>query len=372
MDKVTALICAYNASKTIKRAIHSVIDQVDGVIIVDDGSTDNTVDLIEALTDIKITVIKSAPNKGIGASRQAALDACQTKYAIWVDADDECLPNRVATLLPYLEQGVGWVYDSIELYDGVTNVFSKNLLIPDFLLSSDGIYHQLARNYIPSIGFPMINVEQALSIGFDVTFRHGEDYDHFLRALTSGGKIALSSTITHRMYDLPSSLSRQLDAQNEYVEMGMKKHREADLITLLGASCLDTKDQCSISLLRMLKLKDAPSLEKIISNTSLPSDSKEFDWLVHFSTGVFHYLKGDFILAKKGFKNALGICKSADVCNNLGVINKSLGASGKGFFEEALDIFPGYQDAERNLCGDEMRMTYVPLRQHQSRDNYGD
>lgn len=370
LDNVTALICAYNASNTIKRAILSVMDQVVEVVIVNDGSSDDTVDVIEALNATKINLIKSHPNKGIGASRQRALEACQTEYAIWVDADDECLPNRVATLLPYLEQGAGWVYDSVELYDGQTGKFNKNLIIPDFLLETDGLLHQIARNYIPSIGFPMINVKQALAIGFDTSFRHGEDYDHFLRALTSGGKISLSPAITHRMYDLPFSLSRQLTAQNEYVELGMKKHKVDDLANILNGSCLDAKDQLSILLLRLLKIKDAEGLEKIISTIDLSSGDYEFDWLVHFSSGIFNYLQGRFLLAKKAFQNALSINKTADICNNLGVLNEHLGVSGKGYYEEALELFPGYQDAERNFCGAEMRITYVPLRKGQSRDIY--
>lgn len=374
LDKVTALICAYNASKTIKRAIVSVLGQVDKIIIVDDGSIDNTIGQIESVADPKVILIKGPKNLGIGASRQIALENCRTKYAIWVDADDECLPNRVEALLPYLEQGAGWVYDSVELYDGLANCFRKNLVIPDLLFTQGGICHQLARNYIPSIGFPMVNVKLALNIGYDRTFRHGEDYDHFLRTLMSGEKIALSPDITHRMYEYPTSLSRQLDSQNAFVELAMKKQGNEQIMQFLEARGISRVEQYTILLLRLLKIRDVKGLETRLSSlaSDMVSENHDLQWLVYFSKGILNYMRQDYSSALSCFRGALELNQSADICNNIGVLNEHLGESGKDFFMDALALSPGYQDAEMNLCGDEMRITYVPLRQHQSRDNYGD
>ena len=372
MDKITALICAYNASKTIKRTILSVSFQVNEIIIIDDGSTDNTIVEIESLHDPKITLVRSHKNKGIGHSRQIALEACRTKYALWIDADDECLADRVSILLPFLREGASWVYDSVELYNGQTEIFNKNMVIPSFLTAKDGILHQLARNYLPAIGCPMVNVEHALKIGYDTTLRHGEDYDHFLRALLSGAEIALSPAITYRIYEYSSSLSRKLDVQNTYVESVMKRVAHAQIEQLLTCSSLAKETQLSIMLLRALKVNDVSKLKEILSYIPSATTNRDpdFRWLTAFSNAMVSYSTRDYPAATKNFLVALQIERSADVCNNLGVLQFLMNKSGREYFLEALEIFPGYQDAKINLLNNDKRMTCVPLRKQKSRNRY--
>jgi glycosyltransferase involved in cell wall biosynthesis len=69
MKKVSAIICAYNEEKTIKEVILSVSKAVivSEIVIVNDGSTDNTKEIIEALRkEIEITAIHLEENKGKG------------------------------------------------------------------------------------------------------------------------------------------------------------------------------------------------------------------------------------------------------------------------------------------------------------------
>ena len=89
---VSVIIVAYNAEKYIARSIASVLNQTYKdfeLIIINDGSTDNTLDVINdfAKEDSRI-IVKSRENLGVAKSRQEGLDLSKGDYTIFVDADD--------------------------------------------------------------------------------------------------------------------------------------------------------------------------------------------------------------------------------------------------------------------------------------------
>jgi glycosyltransferase involved in cell wall biosynthesis len=89
-DLVSVIIPAFNAEKTIARAVDSVLAQTYSpveVIVVDDGSTDGTCDICESYGD-KITYIHQA-NKGVSAARNKGIQTASGEYIGFLDADDE-------------------------------------------------------------------------------------------------------------------------------------------------------------------------------------------------------------------------------------------------------------------------------------------
>lgn len=90
--KITAAICVKNGGKTIGAAVESLCGQSikpKKIIVVDDGSTDNTVDKVEKtreMTDIEIEIIKNE-GKGLYDGRNTALKHCGTEYLAFTDAD---------------------------------------------------------------------------------------------------------------------------------------------------------------------------------------------------------------------------------------------------------------------------------------------
>lgn len=88
--KVSVILTAFNEEKYIRKAIESVINQTLSdfeFIIVDDGSTDNTLDIINGFEDERIRVI-SHDNIGPGASRNNAMDMAEGEYVMFLDGDD--------------------------------------------------------------------------------------------------------------------------------------------------------------------------------------------------------------------------------------------------------------------------------------------
>ena len=90
MKKVSAIICAYNEEKTIKEVILSVSEAliVSEIVIVNDGSTDNTKKIIEALKEkIEITIIHLEENKGKGYAMAIGVENATGEIIVFIDAD---------------------------------------------------------------------------------------------------------------------------------------------------------------------------------------------------------------------------------------------------------------------------------------------
>jgi glycosyltransferase involved in cell wall biosynthesis len=97
---------AYNAESFIGEAIQSVLDQTYPnweLIVIDDGSTDSTADIILGFDDSRINLYQQ-PNGGESRARNEALTHIQGDIVAFLDADDMYLPNHLAATVNYLEQ----------------------------------------------------------------------------------------------------------------------------------------------------------------------------------------------------------------------------------------------------------------------------
>ena len=103
---VSVVIPAYNAQRTIRETLASVVAQtVDEleVIVVDDGSTDGTSAAVEALGDRRISVLHQA-NAGHAAARNTGIASARGRYLAFIDADDLWLANKLERQLQVLER----------------------------------------------------------------------------------------------------------------------------------------------------------------------------------------------------------------------------------------------------------------------------
>jgi len=102
MKKVSAIICAYNEEKTIKEVILSISKAVivSEIVIVNDGSTDSTKEIIEALKEeIEITAIHLDENKGKGYAMAIAVENAVFDIMVFIDADQRTIPSGYITQL---------------------------------------------------------------------------------------------------------------------------------------------------------------------------------------------------------------------------------------------------------------------------------
>jgi glycosyltransferase involved in cell wall biosynthesis len=103
--KVTVLMPAYNAEKYIGEAISSVLDQTFSdfeLLIVNDGSTDGTEQVILSFTDPRIVLI-NRKNGGVSAALNSGLQMARGMYIARFDADDICYSDRLAVQVAFME-----------------------------------------------------------------------------------------------------------------------------------------------------------------------------------------------------------------------------------------------------------------------------
>lgn len=103
--KVSVVIPSYNREKTIQACLLSVINQSYPpfeIIVVDDGSTDNTILKIKELGDQRIRILKQQ-HKGAQAARNYGIRGARGDYIAFLDSDDEWLPDKLKIQVQYLE-----------------------------------------------------------------------------------------------------------------------------------------------------------------------------------------------------------------------------------------------------------------------------
>lgn len=106
MAVITALMTTYNGAGYIRETIDSVLAQTykDFVfLIIDDGSTDDTVEIIKSYQDPRIELYVSAENKGVGYQLKEATQYIKTPYIVKIDSDDISHPERFAKQLAYMQ-----------------------------------------------------------------------------------------------------------------------------------------------------------------------------------------------------------------------------------------------------------------------------
>ena len=121
MPEASVIIPAYNHAGYIAEAVHSVLDQIQPdleLIVVDDGSTDDTLDVLAAISDPRMRVI-TQPNRGAHAAINRGLAQASGRFLAILNSDDAYHPNRLQQMLAELEAdpSLGLAGSFIEVVD---------------------------------------------------------------------------------------------------------------------------------------------------------------------------------------------------------------------------------------------------------------
>jgi len=124
MARVSVMIPTYNYGHFLGEAIQSVLDQTFQdfeIIVVDDGSTDNTREVVNSFKDTRVRYIYQ-DHRGVSAAQNAAIYAASGEYITGVAADDLFLPQNLEIKVKLLDSrpDVGLVYSDAYLFDNNT------------------------------------------------------------------------------------------------------------------------------------------------------------------------------------------------------------------------------------------------------------
>ncbi len=136
LPELSVVIPAYNRGEIVLTAVRSVLDQADQsieVIVVDDGSTDNTADVVEALRDLRVRVIR-AKHQGVSSARNTGADTARSKFLTFLDSDDVARPGWVAAMIEAARRDLDlFSCASIERWpDGLEEIVQASALSPAF------------------------------------------------------------------------------------------------------------------------------------------------------------------------------------------------------------------------------------------------
>lgn len=127
--RFSIIIPAYNAEAYLKRCLDSILSQNYSdyeVIVIDDGSTDGTSNILVQYPQVKVI---SQANHGMATARNRGLEVAQGDYILFVDSDDRLCPNALANLAPHLD-GEDIVGFGTQIYNESNGIYTDNPIQP--------------------------------------------------------------------------------------------------------------------------------------------------------------------------------------------------------------------------------------------------
>ena len=223
--KVSVIIPTYNYGHFLGEAIRSVLGQTLQdweLIVVDDGSTDNTREVVAAFADPRIHYIHQQ-NRGNPAARNAALRVVSGEYVAFLDADDVWFPEKLekqVAALDHLPPTVGLVYSDVYLFNNEDGTIIRSFLqgrrppqgrILRELLGPDGWFISDTGSLIRREVFQRVGL-------YDESLWWYEDWEMWVRIAAAYEVAAL---------DEPLARCRRHSANLSKAPEGMYRHGEA-------------------------------------------------------------------------------------------------------------------------------------------------
>jgi len=223
--KVTVLMSVYNGEKYLKEAIDSILNQTFSdfeFIIINDGSTDNTLQILKKYKDSRIIIINNSKNIGLTKSLNIGIKKTRGEYIARMDADDISLSNRLNEEVIFLENNnkcavVGTFIKMINEKSKIIGIEEKpitNKKIKKLLVVDNCIIH----------GSTMIRKKCLEEVGhYDESFVRSQDYDLWLRMSEKYELANIPKYLYVWRKNRDSIESRFMNDQKRYVKLAKEK-----------------------------------------------------------------------------------------------------------------------------------------------------
>ena len=218
---VSIYIPAYNAKKTIDRAIQSALNQTYrdfDIVVCNDGSTDGTGAHLDKMygDHPKIRIIHQA-NGGIGSASNACIRAARGLYILQLDSDDELLPDAIETLLPEIRKDpqISCVYGRHYKWNQQEDTLEEAWHYPTF--TRERMLHGMIVHH------PRLFRKRDWSRvgGFSETLLNAVDYD-FFQKLSEIGEIEFHDHLLYKyaLHEQSTSISKsKIQTENTFLTM---------------------------------------------------------------------------------------------------------------------------------------------------------
>ena len=184
MPLISVVLPVYNVAPYFKEALDSILNQTIQdfeILVIDDCSTDNTIEIANSYQDARIKILSKTENKGLIDSLNIGFKAATGKYIARMDGDDINVQDRFEKQLQILENNL-----QIKACGCWLKEFGFSNKIIKHKQKHDEIVARLLISCPMSLGAVMMEKEWALKFEFDKTKVHVEDYDFWSRSSWSG------------------------------------------------------------------------------------------------------------------------------------------------------------------------------------------
>lgn len=255
---VSIIIPTYNRGNVIGRAIQSVLRQTYvwyEIIVVDDGSTDNTEECVREIGDDRIRYIRLEQNQGASHARNVGIRRCLYEYIALLDSDDEWMPDKLELQMDKMLQSperVGLIYCRMRRGKEKENICPSCDWPEDVPLEGNLFPLLLWRNII---GTPSVLVKKVCleSIGeFNEALRCLEDWELILR-IARKWEIGFIDEVLVEVNKSPASVSSNAGAfllsrcyiaalyRQEMTQMGIRHVVEKEILEKARAYGLESE-----------------------------------------------------------------------------------------------------------------------------------
>lgn len=211
---VSVIMPVYNKAENIHEAVQSILDQTYQnfeLVVVDDGSTDDSVKVVKEFNDSRIRLIELEKNYGVSYATNTAIEAAKGSYILRMDADDLSHPKRIEKQLIFA------LRHDADVVGCQFEVFSKNESIPPGLFRyqnySNSITNpeEIISNFtvMPTVsqGTMLVKKKILKQFPFNTSYTTAEDYEQLGRILKAKKAVYKLSEILYKYRYVKNSLS---------------------------------------------------------------------------------------------------------------------------------------------------------------------
>ncbi|MGE5343236.1 MAG: glycosyltransferase [Candidatus Omnitrophota bacterium] len=186
-DRISVLIPSYNREQFIAEALDSVRNQLadgDEVLVVDDGSTDGTVRVLETYrSDPRFRYIVK-PHTNAPDTRNCAIKEARNPWIVWLGSDDILMPGILDHYRRYMRQfpDVDVIYGNFEIFGHIQNSNETRLIFRDYYKKNRVlVQHLFFKNVLPDGGVLLRKNVYDRYGGYDCNFNRLHDYEFWIR-----------------------------------------------------------------------------------------------------------------------------------------------------------------------------------------------
>lgn len=183
MPQISVIVNTFNSVRFIRETIASIQSQTFTdfeIIIVDDGSTDNTLEIVSSIDDPRIKIYPYS-NVGISASRNRGINHSSAEFIAFMDHDDLWHKEKLENQLKALKNSpsAGFVYSYLNMVDEAGRIIRACPAVKDAQKAYEKL---LVKNFVCTASNPLIRKSYLLKVGcFDENIYGADDWDLFLR-----------------------------------------------------------------------------------------------------------------------------------------------------------------------------------------------